>query len=87
MNIARVVLFAAAFAAVVTIYSLRQLHDLTEIAEESADVSTIPTHHDWRMIAERAVQHVEHFPRHPFRSNGEDAGSGNQLGELYTPLS
>jgi hypothetical protein len=81
MQLGRIVLLSAAFAAIVTFYSLRELHNLTAAQEpEASDSSILPTHHDWRTIAERAVQHVEHFPRHPFRSMGEDSGASVKLG-------
>jgi hypothetical protein len=81
MQLGRIVLLSAAFAAIVTFYSLRELHSLTAEQEaEVADSSSLPAHHDWRMIAERAVQHVEHFPRHPFRSTGEDSTGSGKLG-------
>ena len=76
VNLTRIVLFSAVFAGVVTFYSLRELHTLTSTDDTTSDTGTFPTHTDWRSIAERAVQHVEHFPRHPFRS-GKGEGEGN----------
>jgi CHASE3 domain sensor protein len=65
MKTSRVVVLASVFTVIVTLYSLSELQRMTAAASQAEQsMETRAEHADWRLIAKRAVHHVENLPLH-----------------------